>query len=134
MPILAMTPDIMSISRTATRDTVDAAKAFYAVTKLFKMGRLEHLAHSLSAHDYFDGLAQNRALDTMNSARLAITNAALGSVAADQSPDEAVSNWLESNQLRIARVQDRIADLTTSGDLTVSRLTVAAGLLADLVS
>ena len=47
---------------------------------------------------------------------------------------EAVSNWLESNQLRIARVQDRIADLTTSGDLTVSRLTVAAGLLADLVS
>ena len=38
MPILAMTPDIMSISRTATRDTVDAAKAFYAVTKLFKMG------------------------------------------------------------------------------------------------
>ena len=134
IPILAMTPDIISISKTVKRDTVDAARAFYAVTKLFKMGRLEHAAHSLSTHDYFDGLAQNRALGTINSARQAITIAALSTVTRDKSPDEAVAGWHQANQLRIARVQDRIGDLTTSGDLTVSRLTVAAGLLADLVS
>jgi len=31
-------------------------------------------------------------------------------------------------------VQDRIFELTDHGDLTVSRLTVAAGLLGDLVA
>jgi glutamate dehydrogenase len=85
----------------------------------------------LPAHDYFDGLAQQRALDTIHSARLAITIAALKGNGAD--PSAAVESWVDANKVRIARVQDRIVELTDHGDLTVSRLTVAAGLLADLV-
>ncbi|TCD13855.1 NAD-glutamate dehydrogenase [Oricola cellulosilytica] len=134
LPILAMTPDITSVGKASARPVIEGAEAFYAVTELFQIGRLEHLAHSLSTDDYFDGLAQNRALDILHAARLAITNAALSAVTPNVSADEAVAAWHAANELRIRRVQGRIKDLTTSGDLTVSRLTVAAGLLADIVS
>ena len=49
-------------------------------------------------------------------------------------PEDAVGTWIKGNEVRIARVQCRISDLTDQGDLTVSKLTVAAGLLADLVA
>jgi glutamate dehydrogenase len=134
LPTLAMTPDIMAISKASNRPLLEAAEAFFAVTEMFRIGRLEHLAHSLSSDDYFDGLAQNRALDIIHSARLSITIAALLTCGKGNMASAAVASWLEGNKLRIGRVQDRISDLTTSGNLTVSRLTVAAGLLADLVS
>jgi glutamate dehydrogenase len=134
MPILAMIPEILSVSKATGRSVLEAGEAMFAVTEMFRIGRLERLAYDLSTDDYFDGLAQNRALDNIYSARLAITNAALSAAGKDKSAREAAEEWLEHNKLRITRVQDRIADLTKSGGLTVSRLTVAAGLLADLVS
>ena len=113
---------------------LDAAEAMFAVTEMFRIGRLERLAYDLSTDDYFDGLAQNRALDNIYAARIAITNAALAAAGPKKSARAAAAEWHDANELRIGRVQDRIGDMTTSGGLTVSRLTVAAGLLADLVS
>ena len=131
LPVAAVTPDIMAAAAATGRPIGEAAKGYFDVTRSFRIGRLEHLAHQLPAHDYFDGLAQQRALDTIHSARLAITTAALKGNGAD--PSAAVESWVDANKVRIARVQDRIVELTDHGDLTVSRLTVAAGLLADLV-
>jgi len=133
LPIVAMAPDIQTASDATGLPVVEAARGYFEVTKSFRIGRLEHLAHKLSAHDYFDGLAQQRALDTIHAARLAITTTALGE-GNGADPTEAVHAWVDANKVRIARVQDRIFELTDHGDLTVSRLTVAAGLLGDLVA
>ena len=107
-----------------------ASSAFFRVTETFKIGRLEHLAYALDTSDYFDGLAQHRALDTIHAARRTLTAAALKQATGD--PENAVKDWAAANAGRIKRVQDRIAGLTESAELTASRLTVAAGLLADL--
>ena len=133
LPITAMAPDILAASDATDRPTVDAARGYFDVTRRFRIGRLEHLAHRLAAHDYFDGLARQRALDTIHAARLAITIAAL-TEGEGADPTQAVGAWVDVNKMRIGRVQDRIAELTDHGDLTVSRLTVAAGLLGDLVA
>lgn len=132
LPIAALTPDILATADATERSVSDAARGYFDVTSNFRIGRLEHLAHRMPTHDYFDGLAQQRALDTINAARLAITTAALRADGADASG--AVAAWVDANKVRIGRVQDRIAELTDHGDLTVSRLTVAAGLLGDLVA
>ena len=128
---MAMAPDIASVAEASSRDVLEAAKAFFAVTEIFKIGRLEHLAHRLDTDDYFDGLAQQRALDTIHAARNAITISTLSGQKLGS--EEAVEAWVSSNKTRITRVQERISDLTDQVDLTVSRLTVAAGLLTDLV-
>ena len=131
LPITTMTPDILTIADRTNNEIDSAAWASFAVTSTFKIGRLEHLAQKLDTDDYFDGLAQTRALDTINNARNAITTAALSGKKGE--PEAAVSAWVEANHTRISRVQERIDDLTSQSELTVSRLTVAAGLLADLV-
>jgi glutamate dehydrogenase len=43
-----------------------------------------------------------------------------------------VATWLEAGGERVARVRDRLQALTEGGELTVSRLTVASGLISDL--
>lgn len=131
LPITTMTPDILAIADKTNNEIDNAAWACFAVTSTFKIGRLEHLAQQLDTDDYFDGLAQTRALDTINSARNAITTAALWENKSE--PKAAVDAWVDANRTRIGRVQERIDDLTSQSELTVSRLTVAAGLLADLV-
>ncbi|MEO0544902.1 MAG: NAD-glutamate dehydrogenase [Pseudomonadota bacterium] len=130
LPINGLLPDMMNIANQAGLDLLPVANAFFRVTETFKIGRLEHLAYALDTSDYFDGLAQQRALDTIHAARRTLTAAALS-----EKPDDAtqaVEKWAMSNASRIKRVQDRIASLTEAADLTASRLTVAAGLLADL--
>ncbi|MEM5502549.1 NAD-glutamate dehydrogenase [Ahrensia kielensis] len=132
LPILTMAPDMAAIMDATNRDVLDVAQALFAVSNTFKIGRLEHLANLLETGDYFDGLAQQRALDTIHTARNAITISALSNNTLEATA--AVEAWHAANEVRILRVQERISDLTDKSDLTVSRLTVAAGLLTDLVS
>ncbi|MEL6436796.1 MAG: NAD-glutamate dehydrogenase domain-containing protein, partial [Pseudomonadota bacterium] len=130
LPINALIPDLVAVSRQCGAEVLPAAKAFFEVTHTFKIGRLEHQAYGLDTSDYFDGLAQQRALDTIHAARRTLTSAALSAAAGNHA--QAVTQWANANSVRIKRVQDRIADLTEAGELTASRLTVAAGLLSDL--
>ena len=130
LPLNGLLPDMMHIANQCEIDLMPASSAFFRVTETFKIGRLEHLAYALDTSDYFDGLAQHRALDTIHAARRTLTAAALKQATGD--PENAVKDWAAANAGRIKRVQDRIAGLTESAELTASRLTVAAGLLADL--
>ena len=43
-----------------------------------------------------------------------------------------VAAWLEAGGERIARTRERLQALTEGGDITVSRLSVASGLMSDL--
>lgn len=135
LPILATTPEIMSVAGQSNNSVENAAIAYHAVTKAFRLGRLEHLAHQIDVSDYFDGLAQARALDTIEQAHMAITLAALQSAPEDMTDvRDAVQHWTGVHRQRISAVQARINSITDSSDLTVSRLTVAAGLLSDIAS
>jgi glutamate dehydrogenase len=42
------------------------------------------------------------------------------------------ASWLEAGGDRVVRARDRLQALTEGADMTVSRLTVAVGLMADL--
>ena len=43
-----------------------------------------------------------------------------------------VAAWLEAGGERVARIRERLQALTEGGDITVSRLSVASGLMSDL--
>ncbi|MEM0899444.1 MAG: NAD-glutamate dehydrogenase domain-containing protein, partial [Pseudomonadota bacterium] len=137
LPILASAPAILTIAEEAAQplEIEQAAAAYHAITKAFRLGRLEHLAQMIDVTDYFDGLAQTRALSAIDSAHVAMTRAALGQAETGEADmTELVNAWVDENSDRIAAVQKRIATIMeTSSELSVSRLTVAAGLLSDLV-
>ena len=64
-------------------------------------------------------------------ARRGIAVQALASHAKAQEP---VAEWLAAGGERVAKARERLVALTEGGDITVSRLTVAAGLMSDLAA
>ncbi len=122
-------PDIVSIARAASAGLLEAGKAYYAVSEAFRVGRIEDAARAIAPADYYDGLALGRALDTIGSARRGMTIAALSAAATAADP---VAAWLDAGGERIARIRERLQALTEGGEITVSRLSVAAGLMSDL--
>ena len=73
----ALIPDIALVARTAKAELIDAAKAFFAVTDAFRIGRIEDAARSIPLSDYYDGLALTRAGDMIAAARRGMAVAAL---------------------------------------------------------
>ena len=65
----------------------------------------------------------------IDAARRGITASVLGDHGDETDP---VASWDVANEARIKRTRERIQSLLESGDLTVSRMTVAAGLMGDL--
>ncbi|QDC01411.1 NAD-glutamate dehydrogenase [Mesorhizobium sp. 8] len=127
----ALIPDIAAAARLAGADIVAAAKAFFAAGEAFRIPRIEEAVGTISASDYYDQLALARAADTIGSARRGIAVAALTAHGTAADP---VAAWLEAGGERVARIRERLQALTEGGDLTVSRLSVAAGLMNDLTA
>ncbi|WP_442581317.1 NAD-glutamate dehydrogenase [Mesorhizobium sp. ASY16-5R] len=126
-----MVPDVALVARDAGAGIVDAAKAFFAVSEAFRIGRIEDAARAISPSDYYEGLALTRALDTIGAAGRGIAAAALTAHGKESEP---VARWLEAGGERVQRTRERLQALTEGGDITVSRLSVAAGLMHDLTA
>ncbi|RUU65359.1 NAD-glutamate dehydrogenase, partial [Mesorhizobium sp. M2C.T.Ca.TU.009.01.2.1] len=127
--VAELIPDVALTARTASADIVSAAKAFFAVSDAFRIPRVEEAARSIMPPDYYDQLALSRATDTIGVARRGIAVAALTAHGTAADP---VAAWLEAGGERVARIRERLQALTEGGDITVSRLSVASGLMSDL--
>jgi glutamate dehydrogenase len=130
MTLAGLVPEIALIAEATKAELLTTAKAFFAVTEMFRIGRIENAANSIEVSDYYDGLALRRAQDMIGQARRSITEVALRKA---KPGDDAAQAWADADRDRIDRTRNRIVSLVDSGDLTLSRLTVAAGLLGDLV-
>ena len=128
--VAELIPDIALTARLANADIVAAAKAFFAVSEAFRIPRIEEAARSVTPPDYYDQLALSRATDTIGAARRGIAVTALTQHGTAADP---VATWLEAGGERISRVRERLQALTEGGEITVSRLSVASGLMSDLI-
>ena len=129
LELAELVQDIALVAVKAKADIVNAAAAYFAVSEAFRIGRIEDAARGLSPSDYYDGMALSRAQDTIAAARRGMAIAALQRSAKAGDP---VAAWLDAGGDRVSRLRERLQALTEGGEITVSRLSVAAGLMADL--
>ncbi|WP_274423326.1 NAD-glutamate dehydrogenase [Chelativorans sp. YIM 93263] len=129
LDVAVLVPDIAHAADTAKAELSRAASTFFAISEAFRLSRIEAAADSLTPADYYDGLARARAMDTIDAARRDITITALSTY---PDADNPAQRWVEAGDSRVARVRERLQSLIDTGDLSISRLTVAAGLIADL--
>ena len=129
LDIAELIPDVATVARQSNVDLIAAAKAFFAVTETFRISRIEEAVRSIAVTDYYDGLALSRAADMIGGARRGIAVSALSAFGKAGQP---VGAWLDAGGERIARTRERLQALTEGGDITVSRLSVASGLMSDL--
>lgn len=121
--------DIALIAFLGKAEMMTAATAYFKIIDAFRIANIEKAATQVPVNDYYDGLALSRATDTITQATRAVTIEALAKFKGEADPAQ---SWLTRDADRIDGVRQRMIALTEGGDLTVSRLAVAAGFMADL--
>ncbi len=122
-------PDTMAVAGAAGTDLTRAAGIFFDVTEQFRIGRIAEAARSISTHDYYDGLALARANEMIAGSRRKIAISVLREHQKSKNP---VKSWLDAGGAQVARTEERMHELIDGGEITLSRLAVAAGLMNDL--
>jgi glutamate dehydrogenase len=126
---LTAAPDIVLVADRTGHSIADIAATYFAASSFFRLDRLVAAAGNIPIADYFDRLALDRARDSIGDAerRLAATMAGNGAAGA-----AAVERWVEAHKAEVDRIRSAIHEIAASG-LTLSKLSVAASLLGDLV-
>jgi glutamate dehydrogenase len=126
LPALAAAADAVLIADRTGKPVAEAAQTYFAAIAYFQLDRVVGAAGGIKVADYFDRLALDRALDAIGDAmrRIAAEMTASGCGAA------AVASWVAAKG-GAERVRQAVHEIAASG-LTLSKLSVAASMLADL--
>ncbi|MBN9673263.1 NAD-glutamate dehydrogenase [Roseibium aggregatum] len=116
-------PDIVIVSEVTGADLETAAKAYYEVAHYFQIGRMHELANDLVVNEYYDGLALDRARATLFSAHRALAIDAIGA--------GSFTTWLGEHQTEVDNRWRTVTEIFDGG-ITVSKFSVAAGLLGEI--
>jgi glutamate dehydrogenase len=129
LPALAAAPDITNVADATGRPFADIAATYFAASAYFRLDRLIEQARGVAVSDYFDRLAVDRALDQIAESQRRLA----GEMAATGTGAGALEAWVKPRAATVERIRAAIHEIAGSG-LTISKLTVAASLLGDLVS
>ena len=126
---LAATPDIVLVSDRAEKSIVEVTSTYFAAGSFFGLDRIRAPARAIVVSDYFDRLALDRALDSIAEAERRLTAEMVGNGAAGSA---AVEAWVKPRAAEVERIRAAVNDIAGS-PMTISKLSVAASLLGDLV-
>jgi glutamate dehydrogenase len=126
---LAMAPDAVLVADRTGKPLVDVAATYFAAGAFFQLDRIATAARGIHVTDYFDRLALDRALDTIGEAERRLTAEMVGNGATGPA---AVEAWVGTRSGEVERIRTAVHGIASSG-LTLSKLSVAASLLGDLV-
>jgi glutamate dehydrogenase len=126
---LTSAPDIVLVAERTGEAIADVAATFFAAQTFFKLDRITRAAREITVSDYFDRLALDRALDSIGDAERRLTAAMTSAGTAGQA---AVEAWVATRAADVHRIRAAVHEIANSG-LTLSKLSVAASLLGDLV-
>ncbi len=129
LPVLAAVPDIIQVADRTSRPVPDVAATYFAAGAFFQLDKIACAARGIQVTDYFDRLALDRALDSIADAERRIT---AEMVAGGVTGPEAVEAWVSPRASDVERIRTALHGIAGSG-LTLSKLSVAASLLGDLV-
>jgi len=127
--VLAAATDIVLVADRTRQPIAEVAATYFAAESFFSLDRIASAARGIKVSDYFDRLALDRALDSIGDAERRLAAAMAGNGAAGR---EAVANWVAARQSEVDRIRAAVHEIASTG-LTLSKLSVAASLLGDLV-
>jgi len=127
--VLVAAPDIVMVADRAGQNIAEVAATYFAAEAFFRLDQIVGAARGIVISDYFDRLALDRALDSIGDAERRLTAAMAGNGVAGAN---AVEAWVAPRKAAVDRIRMSVHEIANSG-LTLSKLSVAASLLGDLV-
>ena len=126
LPTLAAATDIVDIAERAQRGTGEVAAIHFGLDAYLGLSALKSAAAAVPASDDYERLARERAVETLDDAHAHLTQEI-----ARQGDGGTLESWLAARQSDVERTRSTVNAITGSG-LTLPKLMVAAGMLADL--
>jgi glutamate dehydrogenase len=126
---LTAAPDIVLVADRTGKPVGEVAATYFAAGSFFRLDRIVGAAAGIAVTDYFDRLALDRARDSIGDAERRLAAAMVGNGAAGAG---AVEAWVAPRRGEVERIRGAIFEIAGSG-LTLSKLSVAASLLGELV-
>ena len=123
-------PDVMLIAARTGDPLVRTAQAFAGISTSLNIGRLLVAASRAPAGDLYEALALQRALRDITNARRDLATTVLARHKDEKHP---LAGWQQADSERLARVTSRLSALTETGEATLAKISVAAGILSDFV-
>jgi glutamate dehydrogenase len=131
LPALAQATDIVDIAEMTGGDVASVAKIHFGVDSLFGLATLAGAAAAVPATDDYERLARDRAVETLADAHAALTQEIAQAGRDTPADGGALEAWLAQRGTQAERTCSTIQAIAMSG-LTLPKLMVAAGMLADL--
>jgi glutamate dehydrogenase len=129
LAVLAAAPDIVLVAERTRKPVAEVTTTYFAAESYFRLDRIAQAARDIPVTDYFDRLALDRALDSIGDAERRIAAAMLADGASGAG---AVDAWVTPRKAEVERIRHAVHEIAGTG-LTLSKVSVAASLLGDLV-
>jgi glutamate dehydrogenase len=125
LELLAVAPAATRIAHHTGSSVAEAAKTLLAVSAHLRIDELKAQARQSRASDYYDRLAASGAIATLEQAAEAIASDVMAS-------GGDFARWEANSGSRQLRAKATLDEIVAAGEVTVSRLTVAASQVRDL--
>jgi glutamate dehydrogenase len=120
--------DIVLVAGRTGRPAAEIAAVHFAVDDTFRLRAILDAGRGVAVADHFDRMALHRAIDEIADAHRRLTAQA---VATGGNGSAAIEMWCAGRAGPVKRIRETVESIVGPG-LTLSKLMVAAGLLADL--
>ncbi len=127
LPALAQATDIVDIAERTGRPIAEVARIHFGADSAFGLSGLAISAGAVPATDDYERMARDRAIETLVDAHAGLTQ----EIAAGANGAGTLDGWLAERGAEADRTRATVSAITTSG-LSLPKLMVAAGMLADL--
>jgi glutamate dehydrogenase len=127
LPSLADAGNVILIADRAGRDLGDAARAYFAVSDRFGFDRIEAMTGEVTTADYYEGLALQKARDSLEAAHRDLAQKVIANGAGGD-----VAEWEKVAGERIAAAAEQVQKIVSGHRPSMAKVTVAASLLSEL--
>lgn len=128
LEMASVIPDIVVVSRQAGSDLIRTAQTYFTLAEVFRINWIEEASHNIPVIDYYDGMALERANDSIAESLRRVAITILQRFKGHKNPAKA---WLDSEENRVEEMVRRMNALLDQ-DLNISRFIVAAAMMSDL--
>ena len=132
LALLEMAGSVPALTKLVTdsgRSVAEVARIGNVAAEHLRVGELKVRAGTLKLGDYYDRLAVSSAINTLDAAARGIARDVLSSHPSGAGDFTA---WVQANSQRFAQAKSSLDEIASSGEISVSRLTVAAAQVRDL--
>ncbi|MDX3928386.1 MAG: NAD-glutamate dehydrogenase [Shinella sp.] len=126
---MTFVPEIMLISASTGDSLLKTAQVYAGVSGELNIGRLLTAAARVQPGDLYESLALQRNLNDIANARRDLAASVLTRHKGEKNP---VAAWQAADRERLVKLGGRLFALTETGEATLAKISVAAGVLSDL--